>query len=71
VGWGWGCGCGGGRGLRLGIGRQDGCYGDEFRVTGSVHGAVCSVHAAADDGSIVNEDAANGGLIRCEGQLGL
>jgi hypothetical protein len=50
---------------------QNRCNSNEFRVPRAVQCSIGSIHAAADDGSIVDEDAANGGLICCEGELGL
>jgi hypothetical protein len=40
-------------------------------VSGAVEGAVRGVHAAGDDGVVVHEDAADGGFVGVEGELGL
>lgn len=44
--------------------------GDEFGVTGAAEGAVGVVHAARDDGRVVDEDAADGDLGAVEGEGG-
>ena len=45
--------------------------GDEFCVTSSIVGAVCGVHAPADDRPIVNEDTAYRSLVCGEGKFSL
>lgn len=60
-----------GRRLRLGTRRQNRRNSNEFRMSGPIKSAVCSVHAAADDGAVMDEDAAHGGFVCCEGELGL
>ena len=67
VGRGGGARVGGGNGIR----GEDRRNSNEFRMPRAVQCSIGSVHTATDDGSIVDDDAANGGLICCKGELGL
>lgn len=50
---------------------QDAGNGDKLGVPGAVEGAVCFVHAAANDVAVPDKDTADGSFVAFEGELGL
>lgn len=49
---------------------QDAGNGDKLGVPGAVEGAVCFVHAAANDVAVPDKDTADGSFVAFEGELG-